>query len=131
CAQAATCAENADTPVRFDLTIMRRAQQGFFDIAVSFEDVFCSAKVDCEDRDGDPLELLFDGDERASTAVLALACTAGANETNIYLDDVVVDCGPGAVHSLVPVGARGNRPGIAASPIFGWALYAGAGDQGL
>lgn len=40
------CQENADVAVEFNLTIMRRAQQGFFDIAVNFEDVFCSAKFD-------------------------------------------------------------------------------------
>jgi hypothetical protein len=40
------CTENADARVEFNLTIMREANQGFFDIAVNFEDIFCSAKLD-------------------------------------------------------------------------------------
>ena len=40
------CLENADVLVEFNLTVMRNAQQGFFDIAVNFEDIFCSAKLD-------------------------------------------------------------------------------------
>lgn len=40
------CKENKDTQVVFNLTIMRDADQGFFDIAVNFEDVFCSAKFE-------------------------------------------------------------------------------------
>ncbi len=40
------CLENADVLVEFNLTVMRNAQQGFFDIVVNFEDIFCSAKFD-------------------------------------------------------------------------------------
>jgi hypothetical protein len=46
CTLDVLCEENADTAVRFDLTIMRQANQGFFDVAVAFEDIFCSAKLD-------------------------------------------------------------------------------------
>lgn len=45
CTLDVLCEENADARVAFDFTVMREANQGFFDIAVSFEDVFCSAKV--------------------------------------------------------------------------------------
>ncbi|MDP2349920.1 MAG: hypothetical protein Q8M74_02045, partial [Chloroflexota bacterium] len=41
------CEENADAFVRFDVALMRPANPGFFDIAVNFNDVFCSAKFDC------------------------------------------------------------------------------------
>ena len=47
CAMQIACAENSDAAVRFSLTIMRKAYQGFFDIAVDFDNIFCSAKVDC------------------------------------------------------------------------------------
>ncbi len=40
------CKENEDVFVEFNITVMRDAEQGFFDIAVNFEDVFCSAKAD-------------------------------------------------------------------------------------
>ncbi len=61
-----TCVENADEPIEFNLTIMRDARQGFFDIAVNFEDIFCSAKLDTcypdgddDGTDPDPIALLF------------------------------------------------------------------------
>ena len=84
------CTPNADTPVDFDVTVMRQANQGFFDVAVSFDAIFCAAKLDCCDVAGDPggdpdacdrpaedIELLFRGGERATTIVLGLVCTAG------------------------------------------------------
>ncbi|PKN56111.1 MAG: hypothetical protein CVU56_17905 [Deltaproteobacteria bacterium HGW-Deltaproteobacteria-14] len=42
-----TCQQNADAAVQFDVALMRPAQQGFFDIAVAFNNIFCSAKFDC------------------------------------------------------------------------------------
>ncbi|TNF27904.1 MAG: hypothetical protein EP329_18885 [Deltaproteobacteria bacterium] len=41
------CKENQDVFVQFDVALMRPAQQGFFDIAVNFNSIFCSAKFDC------------------------------------------------------------------------------------
>jgi len=46
CVLSFPCVENTDTLVQFNITVMRGAEQGFFDIAVNFEDVFCSAKFD-------------------------------------------------------------------------------------
>jgi len=94
CVKTATCSADADTPVSFDLTVARTATQGFFDVAVSFDDIFCSAKLDCE-RDGGPLELLFDPatGERGQTAVVGLACTAGPSaDTWLYYDNLVLRC---------------------------------------
>ncbi|MFO0749958.1 MAG: hypothetical protein U1F43_30460 [Myxococcota bacterium] len=100
-AQPALCSENADTPVRFDVALLRPAQQGFFDIAVDFNDVFCSAKLDCciEDANGacaSDLKLLFDGaGQRQTTFVLAFACTGGVGsdvDTTLYFDDLELDC---------------------------------------
>ena len=104
------CEENADALVEFNLTVMRAAEQGFFDIAVDFEDLFCSAKFDCqypdvlndEDDQDEPINLLFDGaGHRNDTAVLGFACTSGkatatsAGETYLYMDDIEVYCDNG------------------------------------
>ena len=71
--QEVTCFENANAPVEFNVTVMARAEQGFFDVAVEFEDVFCSAKVDCQP------DLAFHPvtGERVATLVTGLTCTAG------------------------------------------------------
>ncbi len=94
CSMVAECHENRDTAVTFNFTVMRDARQGFFDIAVNFEDIFCSAKLDCVDA------FLHDpttGD-RGPTAVLGFACTSGQSpagtpqETHIYLADLRIEC---------------------------------------
>ncbi len=112
-----TCAPNADTPVVFNLTVMRDAQQGFFDIAVNFEDIFCSAKVDCVD------ELLHDGNTRAPTVVLGFACTAGttsdgAQPTWLHMTDVVLECAGQAPLYFDPTGPDGNNGPLGATPTF-------------
>ena len=104
------CLENADVFVEFNLVIMRDANQGWFDIAVNFDDIFCSAKFDTcypgedpdDPTDDEPIRLLHDrGDERHHTAVLGFACTGGpldepgaANETQLYMNDIVITCPP-------------------------------------
>ncbi|TNF24192.1 MAG: hypothetical protein EP329_25475, partial [Deltaproteobacteria bacterium] len=103
--QEVSCVADRDTPVQFDLTVARQAQQGFFDVAVQFDDLFCSAKFDCCDPatgtacagDGsDDIRLLFTADGvRGRTFVMALACTAGLDAsvvTALVLDDLVLDC---------------------------------------
>ncbi len=124
CRQTVTCRPNADSPVDFNLTLMRSAEQGFFDIAVEFEDIFCSAKVDCA-RD-----LLFNGGSRDDTLVMAFACTAGPGaDTHLYLSDVHLVCGetPTAILTLDPSLGEGNLPLPAQSPegVFGYAAYRG------
>ena len=120
-----TCLENADVGVQFDVALMRPAQQGFFDIAVNFNNIFCSAKFDCCVEEGGScardLALLFDaGGQRSSTMVLGFACTAGANaavETELYLDPLELDCtapsnfttGFAADLVIDPSGAGGNQ----------------------
>jgi formylglycine-generating enzyme required for sulfatase activity len=120
-----TCEENADVFVQFDVALMRPAQQGFFDIAVNFNDIFCSAKFDCctENAGGDAcasdIDLLFEaGGSRGPTMVLGFACTAGANanaDTELYLDALALDCTSPTAGSfaaditLNPSGAAGNQ----------------------
>jgi hypothetical protein len=95
CHLEVACQENADTPVTFNLTIMRPAKQGFFDIAVNFEDIFCSAKFDCQYENGDDIRLLHHTvtKERGSTVVLGVACTAGpGTDTHLYMSHVDILC---------------------------------------
>ncbi|MFO0745295.1 MAG: Ig-like domain-containing protein [Myxococcota bacterium] len=120
CRLTTPCRQNADSAVTFNLTVMRDANQGFFDIAVNFADVFCSAKLDCVD------ELLHDGDARGDTAVVAFACTSGGDTTHLYMDDIVVRCGGDQVFAIDPSqgpGQLGARTGS-----FESAVYAGAED---
>jgi hypothetical protein len=103
------CVENADVPVTFNLVVMRRANQGFFDIAVTFEDVFCSAKFDCLERDF--LHNPATG-ERDTTLVFAFACAAGVGEeTTMYLDDLVINCDDGTTYNIDPTVGPGNQGG--------------------
>ncbi|TNF34807.1 MAG: hypothetical protein EP329_06850, partial [Deltaproteobacteria bacterium] len=119
------CREDGDVAVQFDVALMRPAQQGFFDIAVSFNDIFCSAKFDCCVETGDgtacasDLALLFDATgSRAATMVLGFACTAGVSAdvgTELFLDPLGLDCtspsaGTFAADLLLdPSGAVGNQ----------------------
>lgn len=120
CVQDVACRPNADSPVSFDLTILRRANQGFFDVAVNFDDVFCSAKLDCI---GDPPGLVFHpvSGERIASFVLGFACTSGsadgvAQPSWMYLSSPVLSCEGLApmVLDLEAVSADGNQPGSGA-----------------
>ena len=132
------CNENADVLVEFNLTLLRSAVQGFFDIAVNFEDIFCSAKFDCSDEPG----LLFDPADvdagRQLTFIGAVVCTAGVGSagitaTNLYLSDLSIQCSnPVASITTVPLPiALGNKipngtPAPAAYPGYTqFAAYAG------
>ena len=126
--KAAPCVANADTPVNFNLTVMRQANQGFFDVAVSFTNIFCSAKFDCVDENDAPLVLLHgpDGD-RAATMVMAFACTSGMGSTTwLHFSDAQVVCGLGDTTTayVSPAGPDGNQ-GPLAPLFFQRALYVG------
>jgi len=117
------CNENADTLVEFNLTIMRDASQGFFDIAVNFEDIFCSAKLDCV-----PELLHRPGGARDLTAVLAFACTSGA-DTCLYVDPPTLTCTTGT-WTVDPTDGPGNIE--VDGPVLGPVLYGAAvysGDE--
>jgi len=133
-----TCEEGRDVAVDFDIAIARAAQQGFFDVAVSFSDVFCSAKLDCgESLDpADDLELLSRADgSRGPTVVLGFACTGDPDtggQTHMYLDNLRIDCGATQGWAVVEVGGVGAVP-LSALPssndhgyLFAAAVYRGA-----
>ena len=124
CVRPATCTANADTPVAFELTVARAATQGFFDVAVSFDDIFCSAKVDCAYTDSSPIELVIDPatGQRVKSVVWAFACTDGdpggpdAQATHLYMSDVVLTCG-GVPYAVSPMSGPGNvYPGGVGAP---------------
>jgi hypothetical protein len=134
CTLDALCEENVDTKIEFNLTILRQANQGFFDIGVNFEDIFCSAKVDCKSDPVTPIKLLFNPatGQRDTTVVAAFACTAGAGagvSTMLYRDGLKVTCGS-TVTSLDPDVGRGNAWGGAtvdpapSDAIWQYAIYA-------
>lgn len=144
CIIVADCKTNVDTQVEFDLTVMRQAAYGFFDVAVRFNEIFCAAKVDCTEDDDDTATLQFlqkpngtDGD----TVILGFACFGGAdaetgepNPLFVYLDDITIACGsneetvfvgngPG---NLAAADYNGNGTGI----LFGAAVNQGAAMEG-
>ena len=128
-----TCVANADVAVAFDLTVARRATQGFFDVAVAFRDLFCAAKLDCQTAGGQDLELLHDADgARGLTAVVGFACTGAPDGTTfLYLDDLVVACSGLATDVRIDPSGLG-RVDFATAPnanadgyLFGAAVYRG------
>ena len=141
------CVENGDVTVSFDVTVMRPAQQGFFDVAVTFDDLFCSAKLDCCRDDGAngcvDLDLLHDATgARDRTFVLGFACAAGTQgepvDTRLFLDDLLIACGADVDARIVidPAAGVGNYfdgtgwIGLSAGPtaptLFQVASYQGA-----
>ncbi len=132
CRILTTCNENEDVLVELNLTVMREARQGFFDVAITFEDIFCSAKVDCaypatEAAPARPIELVFDpvSGDRVQTVVWAFACTDGdpgddadavSDSTHLYMDDVVLRCGD-TRYTIRPSDGPGNLyPGGVGAP---------------
>ena len=144
CTLSFECKENADVQVGFDLTILREANQGFFDIGVDFEDIFCSAKADTcyAGTPGRPIELVAhsgrtgatdgDGDGRYLTAVSALACTAspGTNQaTTLRMSQPVITCANGNTCTLAPAGTPGNNIApCSGGKAVAYAIYRGLED---
>lgn len=127
-----TCIENGDVPVSFNITLMRAANQGFFDVAVNFDDIFCSAKLDCLPA------FLHNGEARAETVNLAFACTSGqgsegeAEPTHLYMSPIYLRCvddttePPTVTEERIDVfpGTEGNQ-GARPPVLFQWAQYFG------
>ncbi|MFT7579752.1 MAG: hypothetical protein ACI9MR_001418 [Myxococcota bacterium] len=125
-----TCVENGDVLVAFDITVIRNAQQGFFDVAVNFDDIFCSAKVDCRDA------FLHDPttDDRGASAIVGFACTAGENSpTYLHTSDLTLSCTGAAGTVTYPLANGGGlgqhgpvtAAGVGVPGVFDWATYQG------
>lgn len=94
------CLANADTIAEFNFTVFRDADQGFFDIAVRFENIYCSAKLDScygSELTSDPIEQVFGADgEPDWSAVLAISCAGPAgNPINLHYGQIAVQCDGG------------------------------------
>jgi len=129
CQLQVDCVENQDSLVEFNLTIMREANQGFFDIAVNFEDIFCSAKLDTCYEGGAHIRLLHGSDSDATrdwTAVFGFACTAGAGDaaTTLLYGNLEVRCG--STHFPIdPTDTEGNHRVTVAGHTLNYAIYYG------
>ena len=102
------CVANQDVLVEFDFTLVRSANQGFFDIKTTVEDIFCSAKLDCAESDQAGA---------AASVVIAFACGAGAPglvDTRLYMTNIIVDCDTSGSASIAPDG-DGWLPGTLVS----------------
>lgn len=91
------CVPNADTPAEFNFTLVRGSSQGFFDIAVRFESMFCSSKLDTCYDGTKHVEQMFNADgSSAWTAVLGLSCTSPAgSDINLHYGQIAVTCADG------------------------------------
>ncbi|MBL8785048.1 MAG: hypothetical protein JNJ59_09125 [Deltaproteobacteria bacterium] len=139
CVLVADCTQNQDTKIEFNLTVMRQATLGFFDTVVKLQDIFCAAKLDCEDQDNQTLSYLYNASTQADgpTAVLAFTCVGGAGDLFMYLDDIVITCTDGTTTRTATVdpsegpGNIGHIESDAGAPIlFGAAVNTGDGFQG-
>jgi len=129
--QDVTCVENGDVFVQFDVSILRPANQGFIDLAVNFNNIFCSAKYDCGAGN-----LLHNGNSRDTTHVFGFACTGALGATGntvLYLNDPKVVCTESAdpfnvVTYDFPLAnyQDGNQYAeVQSGAFFQWAVYSG------
>jgi len=69
------CSEQQDTLVEFEFTVIRSLNNGFADIVVDIDDIYCAAKIDCQpDLYPDP-----ETGSMGPALVFGLACTGGDN----------------------------------------------------
>lgn len=107
CVVTTTCNPGGDASAVFELTVLRESDQGFFDISVGLDEVFCTAQVDCE-KNGqfgpEPLNLLHDPltGQRVPSVAMRFACTAGAERDTHLLLDAELRCGATTVR--LPLG---------------------------
>ena len=135
------CVANTDVSVAFDVTVARDAQQGFFDVAVDFDNIFCSAKLDCERDDHTDLELLHNPTTQARdmTVVFGFACTGdpSAATTYLYMNDLQIVCDGAGFDpvTLSPTGLGNIDTNASGSSdpdgyLFGAAVYRGIEQLG-
>ena len=106
-----TCVAGQDAAVDVHLGLIRDAEPGFFDVAVTWGGPVCSARVDCVDGAGAPLERLVDPASGApgQSLVLTLACTSGPGlDTYLHLTDVALECDGGERYVVT----SGDGPGV-------------------
>jgi len=118
----------------------KRIEQAFLASATPVGSASCTAKVECQDETGEPLDLLYNGESRDSTAVLAFSCAGQqGSTTHLYQSDVFIICdettnstnssstGTTLVARLNPSVGPGVVPSPAADEgLFAYAVYEGA-----
>ncbi|PKN57038.1 MAG: hypothetical protein CVU56_12925, partial [Deltaproteobacteria bacterium HGW-Deltaproteobacteria-14] len=116
--EAFTCAENADTFVSVDVYVALAASQGFLDLSVSFEDIFCSAKVDCAPA---LLQHPTTG-ERGPTLVTGFACTGGADadpeDNYVGFTDAYLCCDDGVTSVCTALSQEPPLAGVLYTQIY-------------
>ena len=113
-----TCVENADAFVELDVYVALAASQGFLDLGVSFEDLFCSAKVDCN-----PTLLEHpDTGERGPTLVTGFACTGGDDadpeDNYVGFTDAYLCCDDGVTSLCTALLQDPAHPGVLYSRVY-------------
>ena len=113
-----TCVENADTFVVVDVYVALAASQGFLDLGISFEDLFCSAKVDCQPA---LLEHPTTG-ARGPTLVTGFACTGGADaepeDNYVGFTDAFLCCDDGVTALCTGLLQDPPNPGVLYSRVY-------------
>lgn len=135
CSKEITCIANADVQVDFSLVILTSGDAGFVDITVDIDQIECSAKLDCLDSEGQPLQLVDDPatGERGDTILVALTCSGGGCDSDgsyLYTTDVVLVCDEGTA-VISPVGP--GQATIVSDPadlVFAAVVYSGAQPLG-
>lgn len=124
----ALCTADHDTRVDASFNVIREAHQGFIDLKVRMNDVYCSAKVDCQ---SDLYYPAGTSPETSSgdTVVVALTCDSGDGTfTNLYADRIGLTC-DGATVWIDPgwgLGTSGEDDGF----VTGAMVFGGIDDQG-
>jgi hypothetical protein len=138
CTRQFECGENSDTPVAFDLTVLRRLPTGFVDAAIALGDIVCSARASCV-VGGVPIRLPYEAIAGPQeTMLLELDCAAGDDPNvapRLMWSDIVLDCGGtqwiypgwlagGAIYADEPLQSVSMNAGYTAEfetqPVAGW-----------
>lgn len=87
------CDPNADTRADFSFTVLSDATVGFFDIAVRFDSIFCSAKYDDCYSDNTEVSMFSGPDGPHKTGVFAMACTGPVGtDVNLHYGNLAIVC---------------------------------------
>ncbi|MCB9734896.1 MAG: hypothetical protein H6745_20100 [Deltaproteobacteria bacterium] len=97
-----SCTANQSSAQSFQFYALASSQQGFFDVVLGTELVYCSAKLDCSND-----STFFDGGDGV---VLGFACSASAEaaaDTVLHMDDITISCDDGATVTSVVIDPTG------------------------
>ncbi len=118
------CIANTDTLAEFNFTVIRDAENGFFDIAVRFDNIYCASKYDDCYSNNQDITLFSDDDGDHKTGVYALACTAPfGKEVDLHYGNLAVVCS-GVTFPIDPtVSARTEAASVPAGHLLTYDVY--------